>query len=66
MEEVAHAALLPCVYFNPILKHSDKRKKWIFLFFNYEATGPPGAGLPGMDVFIIGRRVDAEFYTWLN
>lgn len=54
--------------FNSILYSSTATKgnKEIFLFFNYEATGPPGAGLQGMYVFIIGRRVDAGFYTWLN
>lgn len=54
--------------FNSILYSSraTKGNKGIFLFFNDEVTGPPGAGLQGMYVFIIGRRVDAGFYTWLN
>lgn len=54
--------------FNSMLYWSTvtKGNKGIFLFFNYEATGPPGAGLQEMYVFIIGRCVDAGFYTWLN
>lgn len=59
---------LRCDIFNSILypRSATKGNKGIFLFFNYEATGPPGAGLQGMYVFIIGRRVDAGFYTWLK
>lgn len=38
--------------------------KGIFQFFSSGVNGPPGAGLRGgMDVFIIGRRVDAGFLT---
>lgn len=59
---------LRCDIFNSILypRSATKGNKGIFLFFNYEATGPPGAGLQGMYVFIIGRRGDAGFYTWLK
>lgn len=55
-------------FFHLILYWSTAAKgnKEIFLFFNYEATGPPGAVLQGINAFIIGRRVDAGFYTWLN
>lgn len=59
---------LRCDIFNSILypRGATKGNKGIFLFFNYEATEPPGAGLQGMYVFIIGRHVDAGFYIWLK
>lgn len=59
-------AALYWIQFYIQVQRQKERKGFFFWFFNYEVTGPPGAGLQGMYVFILGRRVDAGFSTWLK